>query len=260
MADDLDTAAQAEQSTPPAKTEEVPNQEGKQAQEEQETPVKATSESQGEEAEKSSSEETGDQSGQEAKPSRVERRIHDLISKVKEVGQIQTPAPSENRSQPVFSKEDIEAGEIDPNTLEQRIQNTVQSEVQKAIQMDRINQQYVSAVRDHQTDLEGVKDIDPDLEAEAAKEYEVVNYQINPLTGQREFVPAVKFSEIVSKIQTRAERLAQKLAEKIAEGNEQFIKKVSSSQAVPSSGAVTSSKSVKPETTNFSEFEKAYSS
>jgi hypothetical protein len=125
--------------------------------------------------------------------------------------------------------------------------------------VDRINQQYESAVREHQTDLEGIKNIDSELEAEAVSDYEALNYQINPLTGNKEFVPAVKFSEIVAKIQSRAEKIAQKMAEKIAEGNEQFIKKVSSSQAVPSSGAVTGSKSVKPETTDFKEFEKAYS-
>lgn len=262
MADDQNTAAQAVQSTPPAEGSEASQTESQvqtQGEEVVEQPG-ATSESQTEGEGQTSSEETGDQSGQEAKPTRVERRIEKLLSKVKEVGTSQTQQPPvDNRQQPMVTQDEIEQGSIDPRILEQRIQSTVQSEVQKAIQIDRVTQQYKSSVQDHQADLEGVKDIDPDLEAEAVQEYEAVNYQVNPFTGQREFVPAVKFSEIVAKINSRAKKIAQKMAEEIAEQNGQFIEKVKSSQAVPSSGAVSATKSVKEDTTDFSEFEKRYS-
>lgn len=261
MADDQITEAESVQSTPPAEGSETSQTESQvqtQGEEVVEQPV-ATSENQEKEEVKTPSEETEDQSGQEAKPTRFERRIHSLLSKVKEAGQTQTQEPTVNK-QELVTEQEMEAGQVDPRLLEQRIQSTVQAEVQKAIQMDRAQQQYSSTVKDHQADLEGVKDIDADLEAEAVQEYEAVNYQINPFTGQREFVPAVKFSEIVNKIQSRAEKIAQKMAEKIAAGNEQYLKQVSSSQAVPSSGAVSGTSSIKSDTTNFSEFEKQYSS
>ncbi|MBI5954452.1 MAG: hypothetical protein HY865_22575 [Chloroflexi bacterium] len=261
MADDQNTAAQAVQSTPPAEGSETSQTESQvqtQSEEVVEQPG-ATSENQIQEEVKTPSEETEDQSGQEAKPTRVERRINSLLSKVKEVGANQTQQPPVHE-QPLVTQEEREQGVVDPNLLEQRIQSQIDARVQKALQVETVKREYVSSVKEHQLDLEGVKDIDPDLEAEAATEYEAINYQINPFTGQKEFVPAVKFSEIVSKIQSRAEKIAQKMAEKIAVQNGQFIKDVESSQAVPSSGAVSGSRSVKSDTTNFSEFEKQYSS
>ena len=263
MADEIDTAAQAVQGTPPAEGSESSEVEGKLETQDlgNEEQPGASSENQTKEEDNTPSGETGDQSGQEAKPTRVERRINSLLSKVKEVGQNQTqPLPQNNGQQPIITEEEKEAGVVDPNVLEKRIHESVQNEVQRAIQMDRVQQQYESAVKDHQADLEGIKDIDPDLEAEAVSEYEALNYRINPFTGKQEFIPAVKFSEIVNKIQSRAEKLATKRAEAIAEGNENYLKQVSSSQAVPSSGAVNGSKSVKPETTDFTEFEKHFSS
>lgn len=267
MADKQDTAAQAVQDAPPAEGSEQAKVESQLEVQDQGTEAQpeASSESQIEGEGETSSQDAGDQSGQKAKPTRLERRIDSLLSKVKEVGQNQSPnLPSNREPQPFITEEEREAGAVDPNELEKRIhssvQNSVQSEVQKAIQMDRMQQQYESAVKDHQTDLEGVKDIDPDLEAEAVLEYEALNYRINPFTGKQEFIPAVRFSEIVNKIQSRAEKIAAKRAEAIAEGNEQYLKDVSSSQAVPSSGAVGGSKSVKDDTTDFSEFERAHSS
>jgi hypothetical protein len=259
MADEPKGDELTPQETPPAETSESnPTESQAQVQEGKEEQVDATSESQKEE--ETSQGESGDQpEQQEAKPSRVERRINQLLSKLKETGETQSkPLPKDE--EPYFTQEEIEEGKVDPDRLVQRIQHTVQSEVQKAIQMDRLNQQYESAVKEHQSDLEGIKDIDPDLEAEAVAEYEALNYQVNPYTGEKTFVPAVKLSEIVTKIQTRAQKLAEKLAEDIAEGNKAYLKNVSSSQAVPSSAAVTGKKSIKPETTDFSEFEKAYSS
>lgn len=253
MADINDTAAQAEQSTP-----SVEGNESGEVIKQDESQSGAESENQ---SEGQPSGEAGDQSEQGEKPSRVERRIQSLLSKVKENGEHQSQSQPQYQSpQPLISEEERQIGEVDPEQLERRIQGTIQSEVQKAIQLDRAERQYESAVKDHQADLSGIKDLDPDLEAEAVAEYEALNYRINPFTGQQQFIPAVKFSEIVAKIQARADKIAAKRAEAIAEGNEQFLKNVSSSQAVPTSGGIQSSKSVKPETTDFSEFEKAYSS
>lgn len=268
MADDQETAAQAVQGTPPAEGSESDLSESSVQTQDlgEETQTGATSENQNQEGtsseENTSQEESqddGNQSGQEAKPTRFERRINSLINKVKEAGQVQEQ-PFVQGDQSLFTQEELEEGYVDPSTLAQRIQGTVQSEVQKAIQIDRANQQYVSAIREHEADLESVKDIDPELEAEAVKEYNMINTQINPFTGQPMFVPAVKFSEVVAKIESRAKKYAEKMAHEIASGNERYIKEVSSSQAVPSSGAVSGTRSVNPDTTNFSDFEKAYSS
>ncbi len=268
MADDLETAAQAVQGTPPAEGSEQTQVESQLETQDKgtEPQPEATSENQPEEGNQTPSGEAEDQSGQKAKPSRIERRIDSLLSKVKEVGQNQSQTPSFQREEKtLFTEEEKQTGlEIDPAELERRMNQAVDARVQakvgEALQIERTREQYESAVKDHQVDLEGVKEIDPDLEAEAVAEYEVLNYRINPFTGKQEFIPAVKFSEIVNKIQSRAEKLANKRAEAIAEGNEQYLKKVSSSQAVPSSGSITGSKSVKPETTDFTEFEKAFSS
>lgn len=210
-----------------------------------------------------SSGETGDQSELEQvdKPSRIERRIKQLSSKVREYGESQAhPQPAYQREQPLISDEEREAGSVDPDILEQRIQGRVQAEVQRQLTLERSRQQYESAVREHQADLDSIKDIDPDLEAEAVAQYEALNYRINPFTGRQEFVPAVKMSEIIAKIEARAEKIAAKKAEAIAAGNEQFLKQVSSTQAVPSSSSVSGAKTIKPDTTDFKAFEKAYSS
>lgn len=264
MVDDTQsTAAQAEQSTPSAQEQGSESQESQvHAQEGESTESNATSENQKKEAEQSSSDgESGDQSGQGTKPTRVERRINQLLTKVKEVGQSQAQDHQQQvRREPIVTDEEREAGQVDPAKLDERIQKTVQATVQRAIQMDRINQQYTSAVKEHQTDLESVKDLDPDLESEAVSEYEALNYQINPLTGQKVFIPAVKFSEVVAKIQSRAEKIANKRATEIAEGNQKYLENVSSNQAVPSSGNVSGSRSIKDDTTDFSEFEKAHTS
>ena len=262
MADELTGDQLSPQSTPSAEGSEEVQVDDQVQVENEEQPAQPEASSESQENEEQSSDGTGEQSGQEAKPTRVERRIHDLLSKVKEVSNNTSEKPVSNEES-LFTeqeKQDLEQGIIDPDTLIKRVQNTVQSEVQKAIQIDRITQQYQSAINEHTQDLESVKDIDPDLEAEAVAEYEAINYQINPLTGQREFVPAVKLSEIVAKIENRATKIATKMAEKIAEGNLKHLQEVSSSQAVPTNGSVGGSQSVTPETTNFSDFEKAYSS
>lgn len=255
MADEL-TAAQATQEAPPVKENEP--------EVDKTTPDSqpgATSETRPEEGKPSG--EAGDQPEPEQveKPSRVERRIKQLTSMVKERSQqIASAPPVKNQDQPLISDEEREAGGVDPNILEQRIQGRVQSEVQRQLTMERNRQQYETAVREHQADLEGMKDLDPDLEVEAVAEYESLNYRINPFTGKQELVPTVKLSEIVARIEARAEKIAAKKAEAMAAGNERFIKQVSSTQAVPASSSVSGAKTVKPETTDFSEFEKAYSS
>lgn len=258
MADIDNTVAQSEQSTPSVENNGSTEVEELENQDQGEIEPGAENDNQSEDQKPSG--EAGDQPEQGEKPTRVERRIQSLLSKVKENGERQNQLPSQfQKPQSLISDEERQTGEVDPEQLEKRIQSTIQNEVQRAIQMDRMGRQFESAVKDHQADLEGIKDIDPDLEAEAVAQYEALNYRINPFTGEVQFVPAVKFSEIVSKIQGMAEKLATKRAEAIVQGNEQFLKNVSSSQAVPTSGNIQGSKNVRAETTDFGEFEKAFS-
>jgi len=251
----------APQDTPPAEESESYQVEDQVQVEDtdSEEQSEATSQNQTTEEETPKGEADDGRDGKDTKPSRIERRISQLVSKLKEVDDTKSEPPV-REDKPLFTDEEMSEGTVDPNRLVERIKNTVQTEVQRAIQMDRINQQYDSAVKEHQSDLEGIKDIDPDLEAEAVAEYEAINYQTNPLTGEKVFVPAVKLSEIVNKIVVRATKLAEKMAVEIAEGNKKYLKDVSSSQAIPSSGNVSGSKSVKSDTNDFTEFEKAYSS
>lgn len=256
MADEQ-TATQATQDTPPVKgneTVDVSTDTKTESQPGASEPQADDNQTSGEPGEQSEPEQVD-------KPSRIERRIKQLSSKVREYGESQTTTPpTYQQEQPLISDEEREVGSVDPNILEQRIQGRVQSEVQRQLTLERSRQQYESSVREHQSDLDGLKDIDPDLEADAVAQYEALNYRINPFTGRQEFVPAVKMSEIVAKIEARAEKLAAKRAEAIAAGNEQFIRQVSSTQAVPTSSNVSGSKTIKPETTDFRSFEKAYSS
>lgn len=260
MADDQLEAAQASQDTPPVQeSEESQVEETGQSQETSDETQSSTSENQESEAEKQTDGKTDDQSGQEAKPTRFEKRIQQLSQKLKEIGnQSQTQLPK--GTQPYFTKEELEQGEVDPNDLIQRIEKAVEAKVEKKFEIAKMQDQFVSSVKDFQTDLDSVKNLDPDLEAEAAAEFDALNYQINPFTGEREFVPAVKFSEIVNKIETRATKIAEKMAQNIAEGNERHLNQVSSSQAVPSGGTVSGASKIEAETTNFADFEKAYSS
>lgn len=194
-----------------------------------------------------------DQAGQQnGKPTRIERRMDNLLSKLKESNKAQsTPT---NKPSGLFGQEEIERGEIDPVTFEKRVQEQVQFEVQKTLRTERINTQYKSAVSEHQADIESVKDLDPTLEKMAVREYETLNYQINPLTGERMFIPAVKFSEIVARRRAEVEQAA----EEMASGNRNYTHSVSQTSAVPTNGAITSSKKISGDTTDFAEFEKNF--
>src|SRR5690606_33986233 len=152
----------------------------------------------------------------EQKPSRVERRISSLIGKLKESQKPPMSPKVGQQAQPLIAQQEIDEGALDPVAFEQRVQQRIDSEVdsrgERAMQMAEINTEYKHAVKEHETDLQSVadSDLDPDIEAEAAAEYNRLNHQINPLTGELMFVPAVKFSEIVSKLTSRAEKIAAK--------------------------------------------------
>jgi len=262
MADANEEVMQTSQGTPPAEgsestPQEQPSQEGSEQQ-----PSEQGSE-QGDGQQPEHSEETQGESSegqpeqQGAKPTRAEKRVEQLLNKLREsrgTPSEEPGVPGQSRSK-FFTEEEIAEGAIDPDVLEKRMRETVKNEVQQALEMDRINQQYTSAVKEHEADLESVKDLDPKIEELAVKQYEAINYQIHPLTGEKMFIPAVKMSEIVKKLTD----VINSAAEVVAQGNRQYAENVSQNQAVPTNGSVISSKPVRPETPNFEDFEKAYS-
>jgi len=262
MAEENIEVLQTSQDTPPAEgSESTPQEQSSQEGSEQQPSGQGSEQGDGEQSEHSEGTQGENSEGQPeqqgAKPTRVERRIGQLLDKLKGshgASSEQPGVPGQSRSK-FFTDEELAEGAIDPSVLEKRIGQTVQQEVQQALEMDRINQQYTSAVKEHEADLESVKDLDPKIEELAVKQYEVINYQINPLTGEKMFIPAVKMSEIVKKLTD----VINSAAENVAQGNRVYAENVSQNQAVPTNGSTISSKPVKENTTDFGAFEKAYS-
>lgn len=219
------------------------------------------------------------QEEQEPKQPRAERRIQKLIAKMKSDGEPEEGSDPQNQgqvqnqhqtpdinaqpqvSQGLLTQEEIDNGVLDPEgfqrRLEAHVQDLVQKGVQQSLQSERkqselkeIEHQFKQAVQQHNKDLESVSgQIDAELEDLAVAQYEAVNYQINPLTGKREFVPAVLMSEIVEKLKPLSQRLG--------ESNRSFANRVSQTSAIPSSSAKQPRKS-RPDTSDFSEFEKNF--
>lgn len=261
MAEENIEVVQTSQDTPPAEGNE--SQPEEQVQEDQvQNSQEGTEgeETQPEHSGESQEEKPDDQSGdqQEAKPSRAERRISQLISKLKETHQSPSEPPGEPaRRNPrgFLTQEEIETGEIDPSVLEERLNKEAERRAEQKVQMTLVNQQYETAVKEHEADMDTVGEIDPNIEALAVKQYNALNFQTNPFTGQKVFIPAVKMSEIVQKLSDSVRAAAGGTEE----SQRRYVEDVEQYQAVPSSSSVTSSKKVSEGTTNFSEFEKAFS-
>lgn len=257
MAEETQEVVQTSQETPPAQGSES------------DPTTEFTQESGGEEQPEQSSENQDKEKPetqavqQEQKPTRVERRISSLIGKLKE--STQRPLPNRGtggQNQPFISQQEVEEGALDPVAFEQRVKQQIDSEVDarvnQAVQMIEVNTQYKNAVEEHEADLQRVagEGLDPEIEAEAAAEYNRLNHQTNPLTGEMMFVPAVKFSEIVSKLISRAEKIAARMTSQ----NKEYRRNVSQTSAITPSGNLSNSKKVGGDTTDFTEFEQAFAS
>ncbi len=188
---------------------------------------------------------------QDTKPSRVDRRIHQLLEENRQLKERMSVLPTPTPIQPpAFTPQDYEEG-IDPNAFLEQVRAETTNQVRQELAIKAAQDSYTSGINEHIKDAESIGEIDSDLEKEALAEYDMVNNVIDPRTGEKQFVPAVKLSEIVHKLEARATRLASK----IAEGNTLYAKKVSQSSSVPTS-SVPSSKSVNLD--NFEDVEKAY--
>lgn len=143
------------------------------------------------------------------KPTRYERRIDKLIGKLREkdAPKQQESSPDFNSifgmqpNQPLIRPEEAENG-IDPNEFNRRLetQRLVDREIiKKEIQAD---QQFKDVVKDHLADAEKTAELlkdDEMLNEIVAEQYDMANYTINPITGNRDFTPRVKLSDIYAK-------------------------------------------------------------
>lgn len=210
---------------------------------------------------------------QEVKPTRSERRIGQLLNKLKESGKTEVQPSNQRPGEDpgsLFTPEELEEGVVDPESLDKRISDRINSGIQQALQkekenqeMAKVRQEFNNAAKEHESDLEGVKDLDPSIEKLAVQQYNALNFQYNPITGKQMFVPAVKFSEIVNKINETVQKVAggnQPGEVDSSEDNKQYSQSVSQTQAIPTNGSISSPKKVREDTTDFSEFEKTFGS
>lgn len=176
---------------------------------------------------------------QEKKVSRLEKRLKQLLEK----------------QPPVLQKEALgeDAIEIDESVLQERIQQ----EVRKAIEMDRAEREYFTSAESHKQDIEQFANanLPKPIEELAVKQYYAINFQKDPFTGKDVFIPVAKFSDIVQEIQ---EKLAV-AAQEYARGNVEFQRRIENQSAISPTATGQNMTSVTPDTTDFKAFEKAFS-
>lgn len=143
---------------------------------------------------------------EEKKPTRAERRVQQLLEKMKAQKQAADMPRADYGQQPtdaLITPEDYESG-IDPKVLEQRMQareqRNLQANTQTIKQQLKAEFAYEQATKEHEADLESVsqsEDIkkNPVLERMAVRLYEKENYLVDPRTGRTYFNPVIKLSE-----------------------------------------------------------------
>jgi len=167
----------------------------------------------------------------EKKP-RIERRVDSLIEKLKQSNQQPTDPSQLFGDEPIFTQEEIESGQFDPNALSQRLKQREDKVSQVAAQQAVQYIQYQSSVNEHLADIDNVqKELGNDLVLDklVAKQYDALNHQVNPITGQRVFVPTVKMSEIYKDLK---DALDKKSTAKAAEVQNKVAQQAAD-QAVP---------------------------
>jgi len=175
-------------------------------------------------------EKEGDTSSEGRKPTRKERRIQQLIGKLKDKDKAESQGTKGldqllglNPNEPLIKPEEYEQG-VDPQELERRQRNREMALEQRVLNRVASQQQYREKVGDHLKDAEAMADTlasDPDLDKAATRLYNDVNYQVDPYTGKEVFTPRRKMSEIVENLQNvvskRATAETTKIGKKIAE-------------------------------------------
>lgn len=259
MAEETQEQLQGSQVTPPAEGSTPSTQEAKETSQDQ-AQVPENQEKTDEQPQHSEDQQDGkseDQAGQ-AKQTRGEKRIQSLLTKLKETNSQEVVQQANQQIDGIFTADELASGEVDFASFNDRLQkfidqkvNAAKSEVVSTVQSRSL---YSSKVNEFVADTEQVKFEDPALEELAVEQFNAINYQVNPLTQERDFIPAVKLSEIKAKLE-KGIKIA---AEKLVQQNKAFAKSVSDNQTVPI-GNVGSSRSVADDTTDFRAFEKAHS-
>lgn len=158
-----------------------------------------------------------------AKTQEDKERIQNLIDRLTQRLKLQQEIPDELLISKPLIREDEYGGEIDPLELERRIAEREQQVVLKAVQAVENKRRYEASLQEHISDWEKVlqdeevkndKDLRDFLEAQ----YRAVNFSINPFTGQEDFLPVAKPSEIYAQVKKildkkRAEEGAKTLSE-----------------------------------------------
>lgn len=168
----------------------------------EDTPPQETGDVASEDAQPQAPTELQGEQGETKKPTRAERRVEQLLHKLKDRPQ---PPTYQAKDQPLITQEEYETG-IDPQALEQRLNQRLEATSAKTREAIRTELAYENEARSHMADLESAsKDLDPKLEKLAVRQYEALNYTYDPFSGQRVFVPTVKFSEIVNQVKADLE-------------------------------------------------------
>lgn len=168
----------------------------------EDTPPQETGDVASEDAQPQAPAELQGEQGETKKPTRAERRVEQLLHKLKDRPQ---PPTYQAKDQPLITQEEYETG-IDPQALEQRLNQRLEATSAKTREAIRTELAYENEARSHMADLESAsKDLDPKLEKLAVRQYEALNYTYDPFSGQRVFVPTVKFSEIVNQVKADLE-------------------------------------------------------
>jgi len=177
------------------------------------------------ESQTEASSDSSEEQGESQKPTRAERRVQQLLDKLKDKPKAQDLSPQQT----------VDENEIDPTAVK-FVDERVQRGNQQAIQQIKAELAYERSIEDHADDiLKASESLDPKIERIAVKQYQAMNYQINPFTGQEVFIPTVKFSEVVKSIQADLEDIT---ASKVADAQTSMARQAQESAVQPSGNSV----------------------
>ncbi len=153
---------------------------------------------------------------EEAKTEKDREKIQALISRLKEKLKPKTFSSEMFQKEPLIRPDDLEYG-IDPVELERRAalrELALKDQIKAELAQE---EQYKGMVKEHIADQEKVMNeveelnpksekYDKDFDRLVSQQYQLANYVYNPFTGQYDFVPTIKMSEIVSNIKKVLEK------------------------------------------------------
>lgn len=143
---------------------------------------------------------------EEPKKSRLDRRIEKLsekksgidstLERLKSVkSQVETQPAQDFKPRPLIDQQDLERGEVDPQEIERRRQEDWQHVKEQAKRETLQQLQYNNTVNEHLMSTERIKD-KPEFQSdkfvrEFERQYELANTVLNPMTGERQFIPQI---------------------------------------------------------------------